>query len=187
MSNDDMNFSLIPGELSAPNKRRGLGHRARENESAGYHKDAFDVVDCGPSGAAPHEPGTKSAKPSSGAVSTTVGASASLPGKAPTSSLGKTGGAAKVSGDNYRAEYMRKQRENESVATGKSLTKEQAMSRTDQQNREVAERSRARDLSDQLQYWKNQQFSNEHDQGAVTGNIAQIEQQLNSIDQKFRQ
>ena len=194
MTTDDMNFSLIPGELADPGKRRGLGHRARENENKAFDR-GLEVVGCGMTGAAPEQKGPKSLKPT-GAVSSTVGASAALPGKAPPGTAAKAGtpagsvskGAPASNGstsENYRAAMLRKRREQAEAAT-KNVSAQEYQARIRQKNHEDAERSRARDLSDKLQYWKGQQYQEGQDQNAVVGNISQIEQQLNSIDQKFR-
>jgi len=48
MANNEMNWLLIPGELSAPHKRTGLGHRARVDESIAFKRD-LEVFGCAPS------------------------------------------------------------------------------------------------------------------------------------------
>lgn len=160
MDKKDLNFLMIPGELSDPRVRKGLEGHNREREREIYEK----AMSC-----------------ESPLIST--------------STQNKTGGSLTAASDtpaatppqkqDYRQAYRDKQdklmqetqeRNSKAAAFEKKQTEER---------RETDIRNRARDLSEQITYWKSDNAKISHDEQTISGQVNALQNELNTIDSKY--
>lgn len=165
MDKHDLNHMMIPGELADPRLRTGIGYRDEGREKAMYDR----CLSC-------DVPATTTSTPTparSGVASTAKDAAS--PSKEPTK--------------NYMQAYREKQRQTEednrkrtesSTALQAKLTQERVQKEQDTQMR-----TRARSLTDQINYWKGEHAKSTHDEQTIAGNVSSLERELNCIDAKY--
>ena len=173
MDKENINSMLIPGELSAPNKRRGLGEFNRKKEAALYDSDcAYDLL-----GGVEQTPG-KTIPQQSGTEQTTAPHSAIVAGSSESAAKNTPKPA---QGDDYTKTYQRRMTEQQRMSQSSAGATEARA----QTQKETGLRNEARDLQDQLRYWKAQEGQGSHDSATVSGNISSIENRLHGIDGKY--
>jgi hypothetical protein len=175
MDKENLNGTLIPGELSAPNKRRGLGHYSRVKEASLYDSDCVYDLKSGEEHA-PASPSSTSSEEDQAAPQ----ASFVVAGSSQSAAKGIGGASLK---EDYTKSYQRRVLEQQKVA--QSSAPEAAPTAKEQSNREAVLRNEARDLGDQIRYWKNQEGSGNYDSTTISGNISSLESRLNGIDGKY--
>lgn len=168
---ESMNSMMIPGELTDPKKRKGLGFRSSTKENAAFDKGLSVLV----------------AKDEND-----IEEQQSLTVKRPEPAMANSGSAEsedEASGStkqDYRQAYLDKKRLLESEQLGKSSAAKLKQQKDVQEKQEIMQRSRARDLTGQISHWRRQEGLGEYDSGTIQGNISNLERELNSIDPKYR-
>jgi hypothetical protein len=93
----------------------------------------------------------------------------------------------RMNAENYRTVYLRRQRL--ALQGGKNLTSDQAKQKAaaekKQQEQETLLRVRARDLYDQILWWRTQYGMGVYENYYIGGELARLEQEINSIDARF--
>lgn len=171
MDKDSMNSMMIPGELTDPIKRKGLGFRSSTKESAAFDKGLSVLVTSDKNDVDKQEILTAKKRPES--------ASTDSPAEAEEAGSGNTK-------EDYRQAYMDKKRLLENEEQGKSSAVELKQQKEAQEKQEIMQRSRARDLVGQISHWRRQEGLGEYDNGTIQGNISNLERELNAIDPKYR-
>lgn len=88
-----------------------------------------------------------------------------------------------ITSDNYRHMYLESQREAaaERLQTNDKKQAEKDARAQAEKQKQDEQRYRARDLQDQLSFWRQQIGQGLYDEGTVNGMIAQLESELNAI------
>ena len=197
------NASLMPTELSEirkPEKIRAFDYGAREEEETGRFsilhastppKSAKQENAKGPSTSKTNakDPQKMGGKPTAG---TTKKSTAQLSGSAKMAAAKKASGAtasSSSSAKNYRAEYLKRKREREEFELAKRPTLKQQQEKLAEQRRlqeqETLTRVRARELMEQIRFWRQKFGTGEYESNHIRGVIASLEQELNGIDARY--